>query len=205
LAIVLSYFNVPEVALALNQVGVLKAAWGYPYSMASTALFGGLVPFLVLWGSGRVERQRVPAELVFYLVFWSWKGAEIDALYRAQAELFGSGSSLSVIVQKTAVDQFFYNSLWGAPTQTICFLWKDSDFSWSEMQQRLAQQGMLSRTVIVLLPTWVVWIPAVAIVYSLPSALQIPLFSLVLCFWCLLLTFVSRYSDNRPAPLEKRR
>jgi hypothetical protein len=31
-------------------------------------------------------------------------------------------------------------------------------------------------------------------VYSLPSALQVPLFNLVLCFWCLLMSFISRES-----------
>jgi hypothetical protein len=39
-----------------------------------------------------------------------------------------------------------------------------------------------------------VWIPAVATIYSLPSALQVPLFNLVLCFWCLLISFISRAS-----------
>jgi hypothetical protein len=46
---------------------------------------------------------------------------------------------------------------------------------------------------------WMVWIPAVSIIYCLPSALQIPLFNLVVCFWVLLLTFVSRRSAAMPA------
>jgi hypothetical protein len=49
----------------------------------------------------------------------------------------------------------------------------------------------LDEWITVLFSTWVVWIPAVSIVYSLPSALQLPIFNLVLCFWCLLLTFVT--------------
>jgi hypothetical protein len=41
----------------------------------------------------------------------------------------------------------------------------------------------------VLLGVWTVWIPVVTCVYALPSALQMPLFNIVLCFWSLL--FVS--------------
>ena len=39
---------------------------------------------------------------------------------------------------------------------------------------------------------WIVWVPAVLIIYSLPANLQIPLFNLVLCFFSLVLAFVSR-------------
>jgi hypothetical protein len=42
-----------------------------------------------------------------------------------------------------------------------------------------------------LLATWAVWIPVVAIIYSLPLALQFPLFSLALTFWVLLLTYMT--------------
>ena len=42
-----------------------------------------------------------------------------------------------------------------------------------------------------LLSTWLVWIPATAIIYSLPSALQVPLFSLTLCFFVLLVSVFS--------------
>ena len=38
-----------------------------------------------------------------------------------------------------------------------------------------------------LLATWAVWIPLMAIIYSLPLALQFPLFGLALSFWVLLL------------------
>jgi hypothetical protein len=48
--------------------------------------------------------------------------------------------------------------------------------------------------VVVLFSTWIVWLPTVAIVYSLPNVLQLPLSNLVLCFWCLLLSFISRRS-----------
>jgi uncharacterized membrane protein YccC len=42
-----------------------------------------------------------------------------------------------------------------------------------------------------LLATWVVWVPLMAIIYSLPYPLQFPLFSLALTFWVLLLTYMT--------------
>jgi hypothetical protein len=192
LAIVVSYFELPAVGAALDAVGAMKERLGYLYSSLSTALFGGVIPFCVLLVSGRVARGRAGRELLFYVAFWAWKGAEIDALYRAQALWFGRDASALVIVEKTLVDQFLYNPLWAAPTQTIFFLWKDSGFSRGQLKLRLTHQSLQHRVLVVLVSTWVVWIPAVGVVYSLPSALQLPLFNLVLCFWCLLLSFVSR-------------
>jgi hypothetical protein len=37
-----------------------------------------------------------------------------------------------------------------------------------------------------------VWLPAVTVIYCLPSSLQIPLFSCVTCFWSLLLQLVTK-------------
>jgi hypothetical protein len=42
-----------------------------------------------------------------------------------------------------------------------------------------------------LVATWAVWIPLMAIIYSLPLALQFPLFALALSFWVLLLTYMT--------------
>jgi hypothetical protein len=192
LCLVLGYFYVPAFGRVLRELGELKVRGGYAFSSLSTALFGGLIPFVVLFGTGRIPKARAKGELSFYLGFWFWKGAEVDAFYRAQSWMFGDGSSAFVIAGKTAVDQFVYNPLWAAPTQTLFFLWKDAGFSLTSMRDRLRQQGLPSRVGTVLLSTWVVWIPTVAIVYSLPGPLQIPLFNLVLCFWCLLLSFLSR-------------
>src|SRR5437763_1035137 len=42
-----------------------------------------------------------------------------------------------------------------------------------------------------LVATWAVWIPLMAIIYSLPLALQFPMFGLALSFWVLLLTYMT--------------
>jgi len=44
----------------------------------------------------------------------------------------------------------------------------------------------------VLVTNWLVWIPALALVYSLPAALQFPLFSVIMCFFILVVTMMTR-------------
>jgi hypothetical protein len=194
LAIVCGYFWSVPVKSALDVVGALKLRYGYAYSAVATCLFGGLVPYAVLSFAGRIPRERRLAELAFYALLWFWKGMEVDALYRAQAVWFGEGSSVATITLKTLVDQFGYVPLWAAPSQVLLFTWKDASFSLSGTRAAFRRQGFGQRVLVVMFSTWVVWIPAVAIVYSLPSALQVPLFNLVLCFWCLLMSFISRES-----------
>ena len=84
--------------------------------------------------------------------------------------------------------------LWAAPSQVLLFTWKDAGFSIAGMRAAFRRQPVVQRGLVVMFSTWVVWIPAVAIIYSLPSTLQVPLFNLVLCFWCLLMSFISRES-----------
>lgn len=192
LLIVCGYFWSAPVKAALDVVGALKVRYGYGYSAVATCLFGGVIPYLVLSFAGRIPPQRRFAELAFYSLLWFWKGIEVDALYRAQAVWFGEGSSVLTIALKTCVDQFGYVPLWAAASQVLLFTWKDSGFSLAGTRAAFQRQGFGQRVLVVIFSTWVVWIPAVAIVYSLPSALQVPLFNLVLCFWCLLMSFISR-------------
>ncbi len=194
LAIVCGYFWSTGARDALNVVGALKVRYGYGYSALATCVFGGLIPYVVLSLAGRIPRERRMGELVFYLLLWFWKGIEVDALYRAQGVWFGEGSDAITIAIKTFVDQFGYAPLWAAPSQVLLFTWKDAGFTRSGLRTAFQRQPFLQRVLVVVFSTWVVWIPAVAIVYSLPSALQLPLFNLVLCFWCLLMSFISRGS-----------
>jgi hypothetical protein len=195
LAVLLSYQFVPSVHQAFDALGELKKAGGIPAAVASTAFFGGLLPYLFLLFTGRISAERRLTELAFYVGFWGYKGFEVDLLYRAQADWFGSAQTLSTIVPKVLVDQFVYGLFWAVPTQMLLFLWKDSGFSFENAKQRLVKQPLLERLIVVAASNWIVWVPAVSIIYALPTALQLPLSNLVLVFWTLILTFVSEKSQ----------
>lgn len=199
--ILLAYYRTGVGHAWLSSIGELKARHGFVYSALATCLFGGLLPYLVLATTAKIARASRGPELVFYLVFWAWKGVEVDAFYRLQALAFGTGNDVRTLALKVLVDQLAYAPIISAPVQVLCFLWKDCGFSVAGTRAALARQSLWRRSLVVIFSTWLVWIPAVTIIYALPGALQIPLFNLVLCFWCLLMSFLSRASPAELAPV----
>lgn len=192
-SILLIYFFIPASKPLFTLFGELKQTYGFGYSFAATALFGGLIPFLYLWLSKSIAPNRnALGLLVFYVIFWGLKGMEVDFFYRLQAECFGIGNDVKTIVTKMAVDQFLYSALWAAPGITIVYLWMESNWSISKSKKAMTKEFFCVKIPTVILSNWLVWIPAVSVVYAMPAELQIPLFNLVLCFWVLLLAVLNK-------------
>lgn len=191
LAVVLFYFLNPPFHNLLVSLGEWKSRSGLLFAGFSTAIFGGLVPFIFMMITDRERMKRKLPLFLFYLLFWFWKGMEVDLLYRFQAFLFGNSSHWLVVVKKAACDQLIYGPLWAAPTMMTFYLWKDSDFSFSTMKLKFNEDPFFRRIFRVLASNLVVWVPAVSIIYLLPLDLQIPLFNLVIVFWTLILNSVA--------------
>ena len=189
----------PSAHAAFQSVGLWKSHYGLAFSATTTAFFGGVVPFFFLLVTGRLRRHRLMAEFGFYTLFWAYKGVEVDLFYRLQSLLFGDYANPGTIVRKVLVDQFIYNPIWAAPVSALAFLWRESAFSWPTMKSKLGFEFMTFTVPVTLMSTWAVWIPAVTIIYCLPAPLQIPLFNLVLCFWVLVLSFISKRPAEGPA------
>lgn len=196
-ALVATYYLSPSARPAFDTVAGWKNHYGLAYSAVATAVFGGAIPFLYLLLAGRIPIGRRRAEFLFYVLLWGYRGMEVDVFYRLQTYLFGDAATFAVVLPKVLVDQLVYSVLIAAPGQVVFFLWKDRGFSFRAIKPDL-NLGYLSAAVVnVVFSQWMVWVPAVSIIYCLPSPLQIPLFNLVVCFWVLLLTFVSQRSAAR--------
>jgi hypothetical protein len=187
LALVGAYYGMPIARPVYERIAAWKSQGGFAFSSVSSALFGGLIPFLVLWALDRIPEGRRFGTAAFLIGFWAVRGVEIDALYRLQGYIFGTGTDVVTVVKKVAVDQFVYSLLWSAPFSLLAYRWKDAGFSWSVFASLRERRFWLHDIPIVVVSLWGVWVPAVAIIYALPADLQIPLFSVVLCFWVLLL------------------
>jgi hypothetical protein len=185
--LVLAYHRSPSVQAALGFVSALKTTYGFAFSALSTAVFGGLIPFLYLHFHPRSRAHNPWPLLGFYLALWGYRGMEVDALYRLQAFLFGDEASPAVIAVKVAVDQLLYNPLWSSPLTVLIFAWRDVGFRGSRLRGIWTFRTFVRATVRILVPTWMVWVPAVAVIYACPLPLQVPLFNAVLCFFMLLL------------------
>jgi hypothetical protein len=185
------YFHGPSRA-AMDSLAELKLRWGWRYSFFATALFGGLLPYLYLHFNPRTRASAPLSHGAFYLLFWAVKGVEVDLFYQAQGMVFGNDNAVSTIDAKVLFDQLVYSIFWAAPFTQLVFYWKDAGFSFArvwKLRWPAFWRENMPKTIIAL---WAIWTPAVIIIYSLPPALQIPLFNIVLCFYALVFTTVNR-------------
>ena len=192
LFVVLTYYLLESSRGFFEAVMEIKRTYGFLYSFIATAFFGGFIPFLYLWAAGRINAGMVSRHVAFFVLYWGGRGIDVDAFYRLQSLLFGDDLNWTTIATKVFVDQFVYCTLWAAPITAVFYGWKDCDFSWSMFRKTTTTRSFLFEVARLLLSTWLVWIPATAIIYSLPQPLQVPLFSLTLCFFVLLVSVFFR-------------
>ncbi|MCC5845706.1 MAG: Mpv17/PMP22 family protein [Verrucomicrobia bacterium] len=188
------YFLVPAARPAFEVIGDLRARNGYVFSAVSAAVSGGMVSWIVLWNRGRIPPGRLVSHGVFFILYWAAQGLMVDTLYRLQSQWFGDGNDPLTLFKKVLVDQGPYNLLYATPVSLFFYTWKDHNFSGSKAWTAY-KTDFSNRYWSVMISAWMVWIPAVTMIYSLPPDLQIPLFNLVICFFTLVLAFISRETE----------
>lgn len=188
------YFLVPAARPAFEAIAGLRARNGYLFSATSTAISGGVVSWLVLWRRGRIPPGKLGSHALFFLLYWAAQGLIVDTLYRFQSQWFGDGHDAWTLFKKVLVDQGPYNMLYATPASMMFYSWKDHNFSWSATWQA-CRKDFKQRYWSIMISAWIIWIPAVCMIYMLPPDLQIPLFNLVISFFVLVLAVVSREPD----------
>jgi hypothetical protein len=191
LGLVLAYYFLPAAHGLFDQLAGWRTAGGYWFSGGAAALCGGVLPFLYLRLNPATRAANPWPLILFFALFWMWKGAETDLWYRILSWLHGDGTGAGTIARKVLSDQFAYNPFYAAPIGNLIFAWKDAGFRWAPVWADVrAGRWYYRRVLPVLLTVWALWVPVVCCVYALPPALQIPLFNVVLCFWSLLMTHI---------------
>jgi hypothetical protein len=193
LALLAGYYFSSAIAGLLNDFAAFKLRHGFTFVVIAAVLAGALVPelFLILFFQrGRPTRQNL-RNLLFTIPIWAIDGSLVDLLYRSEAAWLGNVVTVPVVLGKICIDQFGYNPFFAAPFGVLTYEWKNSGFSLESLGRGFTWRHYRDKIVPTLLATWVVWIPLMAIIYSLPLALQFPLFSLALTFWVLLLTYMT--------------
>lgn len=202
LALLAGYYLSPTVASLLNDLAAYKVRHGFTFVLLAAVAAGALVPelFLILFFQrGRVERRNL-RNLLFTVPIWALDGSLVDLLYRAEAAWLGNVVTLPVVLGKICIDQLGYNPFFAAPFGVLTYEWKNRGFSLDSLVRGFTWNHYRDKIVPTLLATWAVWIPLMAIIYSLPLALQFPLFSLALTFWVLLLTYMTNSFAARHLP-----
>ena len=203
LALVLLYFLAPAARPVYDRVEGWQRTYGLAFSALSTGVCGGLLPWLFLIALGRIRAGARARQLAFLIVFWVYRGVETALLYRLQTWLFGEARrpdgtvAALVVLKKTALDMLTYTALWSVPTTTLAyFWWDDCQGDGRRFRAGLDRELFAVRMPALVLAAWMVWTPSVCLVYSLPSALQVPIYNVVLCFWVLIVTVVAGRSGR---------
>src|SRR2546423_5345224 len=187
-------FYISHTAFALfSQLAELKRTGGILFVIVASITAGALIPelFLILFFQrGRPTRRNL-RNLLFTIPVWGFDGWLVDLLYRGEAALLGDVASVPVVLAKICIDQFGYNVIFAAPFGVLTYEWKNSGISLRPVRDLFTWHHYRDKILPTLLATWAVWIPLMAIIYSLPLALQFPLFGLALTFCVLLLTYMT--------------
>ena len=193
LAVLLSYYLSPASAALLNRLAHYKEEHGLAFIVMAAILAGAIVPELfviVFFQRCRPHSQNL-RNLAFTIPTWGADGILVDLMYRMNAVWFGNVVTVPVVTAKILVDQLVYNPFLAAPLEVLVYEWKNEGFSCKSVRRALTWEHYRDKIVPTLLATWAVWGPLMAIIYSLPFALQFPLFSIALTFWVLLLTYMT--------------
>jgi hypothetical protein len=193
LALLIAYYTNHSAFSGLNRLADYKNAHGLSFVIVASITAGAIIPeiFLVLFFQRGRPNVRNLRNLLFTIPVWGFDGMLVDLLYRSEAAWFGDVASLPVVTAKVCVDQFGYNPLFAAPFGVLTYEWKNSGISMQPIRDLFTWEHYRDKILPTLLATWAVWIPLMAIIYSLPLALQFPLFGLALSFWVLLLTYMT--------------
>jgi hypothetical protein len=202
LAILLAYYFNPPSAAFLNALADYKQRHGLWFVLASSILVGAVLPemfVIIFFQHGRMGKKNA-RNFIFNAPFWGFDGFLVNAMYTGLASWLGDRATLSVVVGKMCIDQFGYNPFFAAPFGIWGYGWKNGGYSFAKLRPLFTWNHYREHAFPVLVATWAVWIPLMAIIYSLPFALQFPLFALALAFWVLMMTYMTnRFAEKHTA------
>lgn len=174
----------------LGEVAKVRQEAGFAFSFLSYLVAGGLLPELlriVFFQSGRPDRKNLQTFL-YAGPGWGAIGILVDVFYRLQTLWFGDGHDWGTLLSKLFVDQALFSPFISNPLIISWFLLCESGFRVSEWRKKLSAGFWLEKVFPVQVAGWLVWIPGVLLVYSMPELLQIPVAVLIQVFWVLIFT-----------------
>lgn len=193
------YWHAPS-RVVLEHLAALRVECGVPFDLISTALFGAIIPCLVLALRPATRHRYNLKQVAAISAYWAYRGVEISFFYQLQARLFGTGQDATTIILKTLVDEYLYCPVIAVPITWAAYTWIEHHFDTAHLIREFRRPGFYARCVLpILIANWIIWTPAVAVVYLLPTALQLPMQNIVLCFFTLLLATITRHPAQNSA------
>lgn len=186
-----SYFEWPAAHQAFLALADFKARTGYFFAFVAAAFGAAIIPFALQSLQSGSHRRISGSALAVLVLFWGLIGCLVNAFYAGQAMLWGDNAQLSTLIIKVICDQGLFTPLLATPLVAMVYGLVDAKFQWSKCKVRL-RGNWYSREVLPLVRmAWLVWIPAVFVIYTLPQDLQFPIQAIIQCLWALLLTVLT--------------
>jgi hypothetical protein len=189
-----AYFLHDGTQAFLERVGESREEMGYLFSLTTYLVSGAVLPEIL-----RIvffQRCRLTAanlrSIATAAPCWGFMGMAVDFFYRCQNVWFGTGNEWSVVLLKIAVDQFLYSPFFANPVITGYFTLRAGGFRREAFGFVFSRAFLAEKWLPVQIAGWGVWFPGVALVYSMPPQLQIPVAVLIHAFWVLILTTLTR-------------
>ena len=189
-SVIAAYYGSDWARVQLESLAAFKNQWNWWFAACSTVIAGAVIPGLV---RAAVGQPRVWKQMPWLMLFWATKGIEVNAFYLMQTHLFGADTEILTLLKKTCLDQLVYIPLWGVPSMAFAYTW--IELGTKKAFEDLRGSWFRDQLLPVMLANWGVWLPTVILIYMLPTALQLPLQNLVLCFWGLLMAFLAQDQD----------
>ncbi len=189
-----AYFLSPGARHAFEKLAIIRSNWGFLFSFIGTSAASAILPEflrLLIPRQAVVNSTTLGQRLLFAIPFWGLIGMQVDLFYRLQYALFGPSDSTLVIMKKVLVDAFLYCPLLAMPQAVCVFIWRDHAFTLEGFRGHHPVTFYALRIFPVLMANWMVWIPLVSIIYSLPAALGVPFFIVAQSFWVMVFTTLS--------------
>lgn len=190
-----AYFLSPGARIAFEKLAILRSHWGFLFSFIGTSAASAILPEflrLLIPRQTAINSPTLGQRLLFAIPFWGLIGMQVDLFYRLQYALFGPSDSSLVIMKKVLVDAFLYCPLLAMPQAVCAFIWRDHGFTLHGFRGHHPVTFYALRIFPVLMANWMVWIPLVSIIYSLPTALGVPFFIVAQSFWVMVFTTLSQ-------------
>lgn len=198
--IVALYYLWPPGNALLSRYALWQVSGGALGNGVAAALAGGVLSelsFVYFQCRGRWAWHNVE-NLLFKAAIFFVSGCIVFEFYRLQAYWWGQGASLSVVVPKVLVDQFGYTVILATPYYALLTRWHALRYSGSRLWRELDRHFIIDRMMPMLALNWMFWIPAISLVYAMPSLLQPPLYIFATAIWGILVPAVTQQPSGSP-------
>jgi hypothetical protein len=201
ISIVLAYYFWQPTRVWLTRLAEVKREGGYLFSFVSGIVAGGLLPELLtvaVFQRWQIRRENL-SNSIFGACFWGFMVMVVDTIYRTQTWMFGPQVDFATVLKKTLVDQFLISPSIMIPFTVLVLEWKHQGYRFDGLSRVFSLRFYKRKILPTIVSALGFWLPVVTLIYCLPPLLQLPLFTLALTLWVMIVTWIS-HSQKEAVP-----